>query len=79
MPSRVLNVLNLSLSRGCMHTWTLFVPHIINSPEYFVFKVATIQWINNRLDTVSGSSLLLVNFEISALVQYFPFCTLQRI
>jgi hypothetical protein len=79
MPSRILPVLNLSLPRGCMHKSALVVPHIINSPEYFAFKVGTIQWINTRLDTVSvgindatiGSILLLVNFEVGAVLFIF--------
>ena len=79
MPSRILPVLNLSLPRGCMHNSALVVPHIINSPEYFAFKVGTIQWINTRLDTVSvgindatiGSILLLVNFEVGAVLSIF--------
>jgi hypothetical protein len=62
-----------------MHKSALVVPHIINSPEYFAFKVGTIQWINTRLDTVSvgindatiGSILLLVNFEVGAVLFIF--------
>jgi hypothetical protein len=55
-----------------MHKSALVVPHIINSREYYSFKVGTIQWINDRLDTLSvgtgdatiGSILLLINFEV---------------
>ena len=55
-----------------MHKSALVVPHIINSQEYYTFKVGTIQWINDRLDTLSvgigdatiGSILLLINFEV---------------
>jgi hypothetical protein len=57
-----------------MHKSALVIPHIINSREYFTFKVGTIQWINDRLDNISvgtgdatiGSILLLINFEVSA-------------
>lgn len=56
-----------------MHKSALVIPHIINSREYYSFKVGTIQWINDRLDNPSvgtsdatiGSILLLINFEVS--------------
>lgn len=74
MPSRILPAPNFNLPRGCMHKSALVIPHIINSREYFTFKVETIQWINDRLDNISvgtgdatiGSILLLINFEVSA-------------
>jgi hypothetical protein len=72
MPSRVLPPPNFNLPRGFMHKSALVIPHIINSREYYSFKVGTIQWINDRLDTIAtgtsdatiGSILLLVNFEV---------------
>lgn len=73
MPSRILLPPNFSLPRGCIHKSALVIPHIINSREYYSFKLGTIQWINDRLDTPSvgtgdatiGSILLITNFEVS--------------
>ncbi|KAH8684511.1 hypothetical protein BGZ60DRAFT_397709 [Tricladium varicosporioides] len=72
MPSRILPITNFKLPRGCMHKSALVIPHIINSPEYYSFKVGTITWINGRLSEISvgtndatiGSILLLINFEL---------------
>jgi hypothetical protein len=66
-----------------MHKSALVIPHIINSREYFTFKVGTIEWINDRLDNISigtsdatiGSILLLINFEVGAI---FPVSYLGR-
>ena len=74
MPSRILPVPNFNLPRGCWHKSALVGSHIISSREFFAFKVETIQWINDRLDTPSvgtddatiGSILLLINFEVHA-------------
>jgi len=63
-----------------MHKSALVIPHIINSREYYSFKVGTIQWINDRLENLSvgtgdvtiGSILLLINFEVSPWLVWTP-------
>jgi hypothetical protein len=62
-----------------MHKSALVIPHIINSREFYSFKVGTIKWINDRLDTLSvgtddatiGSILLLINFEVCVRFSWF--------